>query len=139
MKNTYTIALTLLILLNTSASYSQIDKKDFPADAKLRDCESSNQSTSAECRELAAIDWDKDLNKYYKLVMDKLTAEEKIKLREAQRKWIVYRDNEDAFCQTLISTRKGTYWTLLAATRKLRVVRSRTIELMDYYNTLIAK
>ena len=39
-------------------------------------------------------EYDKSLNKYYKKLMDKLSAEDQVNFKDAQRVWLKYRDSE---------------------------------------------
>jgi uncharacterized protein YecT (DUF1311 family) len=78
-------------------------------------------------------EYDKLLNKYYQLLMNKLTAEDKIKVRDAQRVWLTYRDSETKINREIIAQNQymgsGTMWPVIASVRTLEVVRERVCSL----------
>ena len=76
-------------------------------------------------------EYDKLLNKYYKKLMDKLSAEDKVKFRDAQRVWLKYRDSEQKICGEIIAPNKymggGTMWPLVASGRMVEIIKERVI------------
>lgn len=111
-----------------------------PVDIQLEKCldSSENYMTSGmmNCYAEARDAWDKELNKYYKLLMDILSADEKEKLRKSQRSWLTYRDNELDFSGTTYYNLDGTMWRVTAAQRSCEIVKQRALELKDYYQDL---
>ena len=65
-----------------------------------------------------------------------LTAEQKEKLKIAQREWIEYRDKEIEFLNKLYYDMQGTMWIPVAAQTKLDLTRKRTIEHESYLANL---
>ena len=112
-----------------------------PIDIKLEKCLSvdSNQTTSGmiQCSSIAENEWDKELNKYYKLLIDKLNSDEKQKLKNTQRYWLIYRDNELSFSGTMYYNMEGTMWRVTAAGRSCDLIKQRALELKNYYDMLI--
>jgi uncharacterized protein YecT (DUF1311 family) len=81
-------------------------------------------------------EYDKLLNKYYKLLRDKLSDDDKVKLRDAQRVWLKYRDSEAAINGGIIApneyTGGGTMWPVLAGLRTLAIVKERVCSLYEF-------
>jgi uncharacterized protein YecT (DUF1311 family) len=77
------------------------------------------------------MEYDKLLNKYYRLIMDKLTDADKVKFRDAQRLWLQYRDSEAKINSDIIASGKytggGTMWGLFAVARNLGIIKERVI------------
>jgi len=109
-----------------------------PIDVTLDQCLSvdSNQSTMGmvQCVGEAQGEWDKELNRVYKKLMGVLSAEEKEVLKNAQRKWLEYRDLEFTFTSTLHGNMDGTIHRIENADRCLAIVRQRALDLKSYYD-----
>jgi len=134
----------LLFVLLTNVTIGQDKQSDkHPIDLKIEQCLSidSNQSTFGmiNCIRTAMEEWDAELNKYYKLLMETLTTDEQKKLRTAQRQWLEYRDKEFEFIETMHRNMEGTMWKIVEADSRNNIVRQRALELTSYYNTLIIK
>jgi uncharacterized protein YecT (DUF1311 family) len=130
-----------LILLISYAGFSQEgEKKENPIEVQLQKCLDipANHTTAGMCDCVFAAEkaWDKELNKYYKLLMDKLPAAEKQQLKEAQRKWLEYRDAEMKLKSGIFGTLNGTMWQNISAGRSMQIVQQRAEELEEYYELL---
>jgi uncharacterized protein YecT (DUF1311 family) len=99
------------------------------------DADTNNGITSGmvQCAYLAQKAWDKELNKYYNLLMSKLSADEKARLKIAQKNWIAYRDAEESFSGTAYGNTAGTMYRVFAADRYMQITRDRVMELSGYY------
>jgi uncharacterized protein YecT (DUF1311 family) len=131
----------LLIILQTAPIFGQNNQTDkHPIDIKREQCHEidSNQTTYGmmQCETVAREEWDKEMNKYYKLLMDTLTIEEKEKLKIAQRQWLDFRDRELDFSGTMYYNMQGTMWRVVAAGRSCDIVKERALELKGYYDML---
>ena len=97
-------------------------------------------TTTAEmigCAAHAGEAWDKELNTYYKLYIAELDDANKLVLKEAQRQWIIYRDNEFKLIDThYYSQLEGTMWHPVAAGEKMKMVKERALKLKSYYEDL---
>ena len=89
-----------------------------------------------QCSSIAENEWDKELNKYYNLLLTKLNVDEKQKLKNTQRYWLIYRDNELSFSGTMYYNMEGTMWRVAAAGRSCDIVKERALELKNYYDVL---
>lgn len=89
-----------------------------------------------QCETTAQKEWDDEMNKYYKLLMDTLSSEEKEKLKIVQRKWIEYRDKELEFSWSMYDNMQGTMWRIVGAGRACNIVKQRALELKSYFDML---
>ena len=81
------------------------------------------------------------LNKYYALLLKKLTKEDRELLRESQRNWIKFRDAERKLSGTLTMdnyTGGGTIQSLIHSARYFEITRTRLYEIVDYLERLWA-
>ncbi|RWX03826.1 DUF1311 domain-containing protein [Flavobacterium cerinum] len=130
----YLISFTMYSMI----SFSQ-DKpyQQHAIDADLEQCHAvlENQTTAGmiECEYTARIAWDKEMNKYYKLLMEVLKPVEKKQLRDSQRTWLEYRDNEMNFAATFYKNMDGTAWLVIHAGRLTAIVKQRALEMENYY------
>ena len=130
---------TLLMLSVTMiAKSTQGQAKSYKIDTVLKQCLLKNESTQgmANCTQTALEDWDKELNKYYKLTLTKLDAPKQIFFRESQRQWLIYQDKELKFLVEAFGKDDGTMWGLYILDRKLDITRKRATEFIDYFETL---
>ena len=131
--------LTTLFLTTFLFLHGQTEKKH-PIDVELQKCldTKENYTTLAmtECIVKAADSWDIELNKNYKILLGLLTEEQKEKLKESQRQWIKYRDNELEFSRSFYTQMQGTMWIPVAARTRLNLTKQRAEELSDYISTL---
>lgn len=125
----------LLLLLPFMAFPQYSDGEKHPLDTQFELCEAGNTVEMIECAAKKYEAWDKEMNKYYKLLMGILGKEEKAALIESQRKWITYRDAEIAFAATLNRNKDGTMWPVIFGSTKAGIVRTRAMELIGYYET----
>lgn len=138
MKHIYHTLILLFLALITEAQNGRTNEKH-SIDIRLEKClaRSSNQATYGmiNCEDLASAEWDKELNKYYQLLMEVLPTEEKNKLRSAQLAWVSYKEKEKDFSATMHYNMQGTMWKVVSAGRNTDITRQRTLELISYYNT----
>ncbi len=80
-------------------------------------------------------DFEKLLNKYYKILLSKLKPEDKENLKITQRNWINYRESEKKF-NYLVSEDKysggGTIQTLFVLSRNIEITQNRVSEFYQY-------
>lgn len=81
-------------------------------------------------------EYDKLLNKYYRLLMDRLSEEDKITFRDAQRAWLKYRDSEAEVNGKIIAPNRytggGTMWPLIAGGRNLAIIKERVFGFYEF-------
>jgi len=136
-----TISGVLFILLFNFTAAQDDNNDKHPIDIKVEECLAihSNQTTIGmiECIQTAMEEWDDELNKYYKLLMNNLDINEQEKLRDAQRQWLVFRDKEFEFIGTRYGKMEGTMFNIIEADSRNNIVRQRALELKSYYDILI--
>ncbi|MCE3278262.1 MAG: hypothetical protein K0S44_453 [Bacteroidetes bacterium] len=130
----------VLIITNGYGQNKEQSSKKFPVDIRLNSCMDSteNQTTLGmiDCANRAMESWDAEMNKYYRLLLSKLSENTKVKIQISQRKWLEYRDAEFEAQGNLYSEMEGTMWQVVSANRQLQIVKDRAIELMSYYEDL---
>lgn len=85
----------------------------------------------------AKEDWDKELNTYYNLLKNKPSKSAFESLKESQKQWLIYRDNEFAFISIFyFEVKEGTMWYIVAENMKKEIVKNRALSLQIYYENL---
>jgi hypothetical protein len=84
---------------------------------------------------LIETEYDKLLNKYYKLLLDRLRSIDKEKLKVSQRNWVKFRDSERELNQ-IVSKEEysggGTIQRVFTVYQYLDLTKQRVFELYDY-------
>lgn len=88
------------------------------------------------CYQQAYEKWDAELNEVYRNLRHALDTQGRAALRDAQRRWLDYRDAEFKLLQQLYSRLEGSMWPLIIEVTQVEIVRQRTLELNDYLETL---
>ena len=104
-------------------------------DADLEKCLSKDNSTAGQrsCISSAQKLWDKELNKSYLSLSQKLSKNGKSELLEAQRSWMKFRDSEFKLIDKYyFDVRKGTLFYVIAENRKLEIVKERALQIKEY-------
>lgn len=126
-----------LALFSTVLTYSQ-EKEVHPIETKCLACIDGNPSTHdvIKCLTTAYIEWDAEMNKYYKLIRENLDDEGKAAFKAAQLKWIAFRDDEINFNETFYSSFQGTMFQVFLANRSAEIIKTRALELISYYDII---
>ena len=125
---------TLIIILSTNAYAA----KEHPIDIALDKCLDIklNQTTSGmnKCVNESAEEWDKELNRVYKLLKAELTSEGQKALVLSQREWIKQRDLEFKFLKSMYFRQKfsGSMYSNMHNMDALYVVKNRVTTLTKY-------
>lgn len=104
-------------------------------DQDLEKCLSKDNSTAGQrnCINSARDSWDKELNKSYISLSQKLTKTGKKELVEAQRNWISFRDFEFKLIDKYyFDVKKGTLFYVIAENKKLEIVKERALQIKEY-------
>jgi uncharacterized protein YecT (DUF1311 family) len=137
----YLVSLTLPFIFALNAC-GQEKKTEQSIDQRLKACldVEKNQTTAGmiECTNRAQEQWDKELNTNYSLLIGKLSADEKEKLKVAQRNWIAYRDKEIEFARTMYINMQGTMWRVVLADRQMELTKQRALDLKAYVDNMTA-
>ncbi|MEO1193621.1 MAG: lysozyme inhibitor LprI family protein [Pseudomonadota bacterium] len=87
---------------------------------------------SFACIETASEAWDKILNANYKTAMDGLDPENQALLRDAQRKWLAYRDADARFRAGNWTLDQGRDLQVILSDTGLQILRARAQALEAY-------
>ena len=119
------------------ASSNALNAKEY-IDTVFNSCVTQDPSTMGmvTCANKAYDNWDRELNKYYRLLMSELSAQEKKDLKTAQIAWIDYRDKEFENMNSIHDKLEGTMYLVIFADKKVDFVKRRALELKDYYKLL---
>ena len=125
------ICICLLSVVSFADEVNPIDKAE---DA----CISKTSSTAdmLRCTNIAEIAWDKEMNKYYNLLMKKLSPEQKNELLKAQKSWLGFRYNSFTFINNSIREKQGTMYLNVASGHRREIVKQRALQLKEYYNII---
>jgi uncharacterized protein YecT (DUF1311 family) len=128
----------IVILFLMTCPIIQAQEKEYPIDKALKACLDKNYSTMemVQCLDQAYISWDKELNQVYKLLGNQLKPADKNILKQAQLDWLKYRDSEFQLINMVYSQLQGTMYIPVAVDRKIKIVKTRTLELSNYLDIL---
>lgn len=104
-------------------------------DQDLEKCLSKDNSTAGQrnCINSAQKSWDKELNKTYISLSQKLSKNGKNELVEAQRSWMKFRDSEFKLIDKYyFGVKKATLFYVIAENKKLEIVKERALQLKEY-------
>ena len=115
-------------------------KKENLIDIQEKKCLDKDDISNADqcnCIIAAQEGWDKELNRYYNLLKTKLKNEDFEVLKNSQKQWISYRDKEFLFISKyFFELKQGTMWYCIADGKKKEIIKSRALELKNYYEML---
>ncbi len=105
-----------------------------PTDQFLEKCMAKDSTTlgMTDCVNKAYQRWDDELNKVYKQLRSVLNPDQKKSLKNAQLKWIKYRDSEFALIENIYSSFQGSMFTPMRAGDRMEIVKKRTLEIKAY-------
>ncbi|WP_462255215.1 lysozyme inhibitor LprI family protein [Ferruginibacter sp.] len=130
--------LLFFVTIIFTTTFVKAQTKEYKIDSTLEKCIAKDVSDAGmiNCLQKAETDWDKELNKYYKLLLIKLDTSEQKKCRDSQRQWLIYKEKEVNFFTDVFSKKDGSLWNLLIADKRMQITRLRAKELIAYYETL---
>jgi len=112
----------------------------YPVDEFLDQCltQSNHGSTAGqiECTDQAKQRWDDEMNQDYRRLADRLTPKTQASLRDAQRRWLQYRDADQLLVDAVYELTKGTMYAPMQAYSHLRPIRERSLVLKSYFTVL---
>jgi uncharacterized protein YecT (DUF1311 family) len=143
MKQVLIPASIILMSVYCSVAFGQEDSAINEIDKQLQQCLDSSQNYTTygmiECEVRARDAWDKDLNKYYNLLMQTLSKDEQEKLKSSQRNWLAFSNSESKFSSTMYNNMQGTMWSIAKVQADLNIIKHRALELQAYYNDKTAQ
>lgn len=128
----------ILFLLISSSNIAQTDIHEI--DLRNSQCHDTdtNQNTFGmiQCEEVARQEWFTEMNKYYNLLLDTLSEETAELLVSSQEACNEFNLKEHSFSSSMYySDMDGTMWRVVNAQRVKDIVRTRALELKDYYDS----
>ena len=116
----------------------QTQPDEHPIEQELGRCLDRNDTTVGmrDCIGAAYQRWDAELNAVYRELMANLPPAAKAQLRDAQRKWLAFRDAEFETIDHIYGSRQGTLWSLNMAGARLELLRQRVEDLIDHRDIL---
>lgn len=113
---------------------STAQDKAHPIDIWLRHAIEKNPSTAGmrEATNQAREMWDKELNKAYQHLMNRLPSSKQEVLRDSQRAWLKFRDADGEVISKITAAQQGTIFQLNATEYWMRLTKTRALQLSDY-------
>jgi uncharacterized protein YecT (DUF1311 family) len=112
----------------------------YPLDEFLDQClaEPNHGSTAGqvECTNQARQRWDDEMNQDYRQLAEHLELKTQAVLRDAQRRWLHYRDADQLLIDAVYELTQGTMFAPMQAYSHLRLVRERSLTLKSYFTLL---
>lgn len=128
--------LCFLVTCHAASGASAADADDSHADIDraYQACLDRAGTTAAQlaCVDQAYGAWDKVLNETYKAALAGLSPANQELLREAQRKWLAYRDADSRFQAADWTFGQGTFFRVVLADASLQIVKARALVLDSY-------
>src|SRR5262249_8896478 len=105
-----------------------------PIDLLITRCLDKEESTPGreECYADGSAQWDAELNRAYKVLIDASEEPHRVKIRAAQQQWLKFRDAELAALNAIYD-REGTLWRIVDARRQMELTRERALRLGSLY------
>lgn len=130
-----------MLLFNAVSFSQQLYNTGHPIDDILQECLTDAENQSAEgnihCEYKARVAWEKEIEKYYGMLMKNLDDYEKKLLKDSHKSWVIYRDKEMAFAEDFYKGKRTEAWLVVHAARLTNIMRTRAMELIEYYDATI--
>lgn len=137
MKKTLILFFALFSIVSLSQNKQKSENLIDKTESKCITRKDISNAEMCSCTIQARESWDKELNKYYGLLKNKLPKEAFEILKESQKQWITYRDKEYLFIYSFYyEVKKGTMWYAVAENKKKTIVKERAAELKKYYEMI---
>lgn len=116
-----------------ASNLSYIDKKESHAinNNKTGDTDKMLKATNS-----AQMDWNKELNKYYKLLLQNLSGQDKQDLINSQKAWESYKQYQIRLTNNTILNMQGTMYINVAGGCRREIIKQRALELKQMYTVL---
>jgi len=112
----------------------------YPLDEFLDQClarpNHGSTASQVECTNRASQRWNGEMNHDYRRLANHLAPKKQTLLRQAQRRWLQYRDADRLLIDAVYELTKGTMYAPMQAYSHLRLVRERSLVLKSYFTVL---
>jgi uncharacterized protein YecT (DUF1311 family) len=135
--NQYRYIIVLLLLFLAFSGNAQTRKED-QIDEEYHKCLMNDTSYAvlADCSFKAFEQWDKELNKAYGKLLEKIKKEkDREAMKESQAAWIAYKDAEFK-AYNFVFNLPGNEMSIMREEGRIEVVRERTLQLRAYIEAL---
>jgi len=143
------ISILLLVICIACSSHSvaqlstenDIDKKENTIDVEYRNCVAKDTACPniSDCAFRAYDRWNKEMEDTYKDLLHELKKEdEKEALKQSQDAWLAYRDYTFKSYDLMFDL-PGNKWCRLRHDDRILIVRSRALQLKNYFEVLKKK
>ena len=131
IKKTITLLLAIFVF---NLSFSQFEQNEHRLDKDYKECCNNQHGDygALDCAINLTKEWDKEMNKYYRGLINILDSATRYDLKLAQKQWVKYKDLEYKFSNSLHDM-QGTMYLRMRAVRNMQIVRTRALELKSYY------
>lgn len=128
------IRFLLALVLCVTSCMSTAQDKAHPIDIWLQHAIDKDPSTAGmrEATNQAREMWDKELNKAYQHLMNRLPSSKQEVLRVSQRAWLKFRDADGEVISKITAAQQGTIFQLTATEYWMRLTKTRALQLNDY-------
>jgi len=125
-------------IANDRAANPEATETPDPVEEKVNALRDKAKSTAdmVEAEDEGVKLWDKELNRVYGELLQRLPKEDKSALKDSQQEWIRFRDRNLKLIQVAYGNAEGTMYHVFAARAALDVVKSRVLDLRGYLDVV---
>ena len=108
-----------------------------PIELEVQECMKKQNYTTvgmSYCVDKSIESWEKEIDKYLKLLETKLTSSQYEALGKSQKQWILYKDMQWQVIDEIMKDCQGSICLNLISGKKAELVKSRAIYLQSVYN-----
>jgi len=133
------IFLTLVIFNFQLKAQESKNDTTYAIDKECKACLDTSKSTISifKCENMSRASWDKEVDKYYKLLLSRISPNARGKLKTAQQEWKDYHEDEMKFSDQLYGDKNGADFQIVNSKRLTEIIRQRAIELKKYYDNYV--
>ena len=108
-------------------------------DVLERECLNNTSSTASmiACTQQAKKMWQKEMEKYYSLLLDKIPQPNRKNLHNSQKYWLNYQSEQAKLTNELLNEQQGTMYLNVRENLQKQTVKTRAIELRELHNNYV--
>jgi len=134
------IAKTLLVIalsfpVFAHAQDESYKEEDIDLEYRLCKLKDSSVSNICDCAFIAYDKWNKQLDAAEKRLDKLLKEENRLQLKKSDTSWMAYKDQEFTLFDYIYS-KQGNYWCTLRQDSRIDVIKTRTIQLRNYFEAI---
>lgn len=144
MKNTswltalWLVTFTALTVVHDRPAIAQEESEEHLIEKALNDCLEKDSSTHGMigCFDKATKAWDEELNRIYGKLKPLLSEAEQAQLKDAEKKWLAYRDAELKVLGAVYDKMDGTMYQPMRVNSAMNLTQDRAMQLKSYLDLL---